>query len=76
MVAFLGPGDSANWRGHFDKWFAKGGWKPVFPWKNTASAWYAQYRGQNAGKNCTADLHFYPDDKGGLAGTIIVGIEN
>ncbi len=74
MVAFSGPGRPENWRGHFEKSFAKGGWKPVFPWQNTASAWYAQYRGRYKDKSCTADVHFYPDGKGEMSGLVIVGI--
>jgi hypothetical protein len=72
MVAFSGPGVPAGWRGHFEKEFAKGGWKPVFPWKNTASAWYAQYRSQNPEKSCRVDVHLYPDDKGGMTGLMII----
>jgi hypothetical protein len=71
MVGFSGPGEPASWREHFEISFARGGWKPIFPWQCTASAWYAQYRSKD--KNIVVDLHFHPDSKGGMAGLAIVG---
>ncbi|MCC6124577.1 MAG: hypothetical protein IT426_06430 [Pirellulales bacterium] len=74
MVGFSGPGEPTSWREHFEKSFARGGWKPIFPWQSTASAWYAQYRGLIKGKNIVVDLHLHPDSKGGMAGLAIVGV--
>jgi hypothetical protein len=73
MVAFSGPGESESWRGHFEKWFTKGGWKPVFPWQNSASAWYSQYRGQSSEKSYSVDVHIFPNGKGEMSGLVIVG---
>jgi hypothetical protein len=73
MVTFSGQGKPEDWRGHFERLFTKMGWNPVFHWQMSGSAWYAQYRGQNKDKNITVDVHFYPDDKGGMTGLLVVG---
>jgi hypothetical protein len=71
MLTFSGPGDAESWRKFFDNWFAKQGWKPVFPWQSAAPAWYARYRGDYEGREIELSLQFRPDPKGGMTGLMI-----
>jgi hypothetical protein len=71
IATFSGPNEPEAWRGHFEKWFAPEGWKPISPWQRTGSAWYTQYRGNSGGKIVEVDLHFAPDNRGELTGMMI-----
>jgi hypothetical protein len=71
MTTFSGPNEPKKWQVYFGGWFDSHDWRLISPWQKIGSSWYTQYRGKSRGKTVEIDLHFSPDNKNGMTGTMI-----
>ncbi|MBU4270553.1 MAG: hypothetical protein KKE86_06130 [Planctomycetes bacterium] len=71
IVAFGGPDRPDRWKRFHDDWFARQGWRPTVPWRQTGNAWYAKY---NAPDDIggAVEVRFGPDGRGGLSGLLMI----
>jgi hypothetical protein len=72
IVAFCGPRQPETWKACFDQSFRQRGWTPDGPWQARGERWFSRYREGSAPGAGATDVQFGPDDRGGLAGLLMV----